>query len=282
MTRIVNRSPAEGTASHPTPTTDELAVELAGLALEAPPTLTDEVLVQVGLADAWSVLPSPLGPIAVAWNGRGVSWIDRADDAAAFTERHAARVGRPLSRAAAIPDHLGRAIEGRLAGNRRVRIPLDLRGRTPFEVAVWMKALEIPRGEVRPYGWIAAEIGHPKAVRAVGTALAHNPVPLVVPCHRVVRSDGSLGQYSLGGPGAKRTILAAEGLDLDELEAGARKGVRYLGSATTKVVCLPTCHHARRISAAHRRPFPTLSGAFVAGYRPCPHCRPASGAMIAA
>ena len=53
-----------------------------------------------------------------------------------------------------------------------------------------MKALEIPRGEVRPYGWIAAEIGRPKAVRAVGTALGHNPIPLIVPCHRVVRSDG--------------------------------------------------------------------------------------------
>src|SRR3970040_2246169 len=73
---------------------------------------------------------------------------------------------------------------------------------------------------------MAAEIGRPKAVRAVGTALAHNPVPLVVPCHRVVRSDGSIGQYSLGGPAAKRTILAAEGLDSDEMESGARSGRR--------------------------------------------------------
>ena len=91
-----------------------------------------------------------------------------------------------------------------------------------------MKALEIPRGEVRPYGWIAAEIGRPKAVRAVGTALGHNPVPLIVPCHRVVRSDGMIGQYSLGGPENKRTILAGEGVDPDELEALARAGVRYL------------------------------------------------------
>ena len=92
-----------------------------------------------------------------------------------------------------------------------MRIPLDLRGRTEFEVAVWTKALEIPRGEVRPYGWIAAEIGRPKAVRAVGTALGHNPVPLIVPCHRVVRTDGTIGQYSLGGPANKRTILAGRG-----------------------------------------------------------------------
>ena len=108
----------------------------------------------------------------------------------------------------------GVAIQRRLDGDRHIRIDLDLRGRTAFERDVWSKALEIPRGEVRPYGWIAAEIGRPKAVRAVGTALGHNPVPLIVPCHRVVRSDGLLGQYSLGGPGNKRTILAAEGVDV--------------------------------------------------------------------
>jgi O-6-methylguanine DNA methyltransferase len=145
-----------------------------------------------------------------------------------------------------------------------------------------MKALEIPRGEVRPYGWIAAEIGRPRAVRAVGTALAHNPVPLVVPCHRVVRSDGSIGQYSLGGPAAKRTVLAAEGLDPDELEAGARAGLRYLGSDTTHIVCLPTCHNAKRITPRHRVPFRSLAAATTAGYRACRECRPASGAALAA
>jgi O-6-methylguanine DNA methyltransferase len=181
-----------------------------------------------------------------------------------------------------VPAPLAAAIAARLDGNRRVRIPLDLRGRTAFEVAVWMKALEIPHGEVRPYGWIAAEIGHPRAVRAVGTALAHNPVPLVVPCHRVVRSDGSIGQYSLGGPEAKRTILLAEGLDSADLESSLRPGSRYLGSATTHVVCLPTCHHARRITERHRRPFANLPAALAAGYRACRSCRPQSGAAIAA
>ena len=236
----------------------------------------------MGLADTWALLPSPLGLIAVAWNDRGISWIDRADDPEAFEERFAARVGRPLQRVPAVPDKLAGRVAARLAGDRRVTIPLDLRGRTEFEIAVWMKALEIPRGEVRPYGWVAAEIGRPKAVRAVGTALAHNPIPLVVPCHRVVRSDGSIGQYSLGGPEAKRTILAAEGLDPDTLEETARSGHRFLGSATTKIVCLPTCHHARRITARHQRPFGSLSAALAAGFRACRDCRPASGAMLAA
>jgi O-6-methylguanine DNA methyltransferase len=269
--------------SRPDPTpADGLEAALRGLAVPAPASLVPGVLATIGLADAWATLPSPLGQIAVAWNGRGVSWIDRASDPAAFEERFAARVGRPLVRVAGVPERLAAAITARLEGNRRIRIPLDLRGRTEFEVAVWTKALEIPHGEVRPYGWIAAEIGHPKAVRAVGTALAHNPVPLVVPCHRVVRSDGSIGQYSLGGPAAKRMILLAEGLDTAHLEAIARSGSRYLGSATTRVVCLPTCHHARRITERHRRPFATLPAALAAGYRPCRACRPQSGAAIAA
>ena len=278
-----SRTAADVAADGPARAEDEALVRsLEGLALPAPASVVAGSLVRTGLADEWAELPSPLGPIAVAWNGRGISWIDRADDPEAFAERFAARVGRPLSRASGVPEKLARAVAARLNGDRRVRIPLDLRGRTPFEVAVWMKALEIPRGEVRPYGWIAAEIGHPKAVRAVGTALAHNPIPLVVPCHRVVRSDGSIGQYSLGGPAAKRTILAAEGLDADELEVSARSGRRFLGSATTKIVCLPTCHNAKRITTPHRRPFGSLAAALAAGYRACRECRPASGALVAA
>lgn len=261
---------------------DELVAALADLASAAPERLARAVLTDVGLADLWAELPSPLGPIGVAWNGRGISWIDRADDPDLLAQRFEDRVGRPLHRVERVPEHLARAVEARLAGNRRVRISLDLRGHTEFEVAVWLKALEIPRGEVRPYGWIAAEIGRPKAVRAVGTALSHNPVPLVVPCHRVVRSDGSIGQYSLGGPEAKRTVLTAEGLDLSEMESVARSGFRYVGSATTHVVCLPTCHHARRITDRHRRPFRSLNLAVLDGFRPCRSCRPGSGAALAA
>ncbi|MGH2513551.1 MAG: methylated-DNA--[protein]-cysteine S-methyltransferase [Candidatus Limnocylindrales bacterium] len=177
-----------------------------------------------------------------------------------------------------LPPRLTAAIQRRLAGDRRVSIPLDLRGHTPFERAVWRKALEIPRGEVRPYGWIAGEIGRPKAVRAVGTALGHNPVPLIVPCHRVVRSDGLIGQYSLGGPANKRTLLASEGLNPDELERLARAGIRYIGSDTTRIYCLPTCSHARRISSAHRVAFRTAADGVRAGYRSCRSCRPVAAA----
>src|ERR1700692_1181255 len=91
----------------------------------------------------------------------------------------------------------GRARFRRGFGARR--LTYDLRSCTPFEAAVLRKALEIPRGQVRPYNWIAREIGRPKAMRAVGSALANNPVPILIPCHRVVRGDGKIGNYALGG-----------------------------------------------------------------------------------
>jgi O-6-methylguanine DNA methyltransferase len=254
--------------------TDVAPGALATLAVPAPAHLADDVLVEVGLADRMGPVTSPLGTLWVAWNGRGVSEVELADDGADAAARHEARVGRRTTLAGALPPSLADAIARRLAGEPRVRIPLDLRDRSEFEVAVWTKALEIPRGEVRPYGWIAAEIGRPKAVRAVGTALGHNPVPLIVPCHRVVRTDGSIGQYSLGGPGNKRTILAAEGLDPDSLEAAARRGERLSGSRTTRIVCWPTCRHARRTQDRYRISFRSLREATVAGYRACRVCRP--------
>jgi O-6-methylguanine DNA methyltransferase len=250
---------------------DPLIERLAGLRATAPARVATGALVAAGLADHYAEIDSPLGPVYVAWNGRGVSWLGTAGDAGSFEDQVRSHTGRPISRADALP-----AIRRRLAGDRRARIELDLRGATSFEVAVWRKALEIPRGEVRPYGWVAAEIGRPKAVRAVGTALAHNPIPLVVPCHRVVRSDGTIGQYSLGGPDNKRRILAAEGLDPSWLEAEAAAGIRFVGSDTTHIVCHPTCHDARRVTDRHRVRFPSLAAAAAAGYRPCRHCRPVS------
>jgi O-6-methylguanine DNA methyltransferase len=247
----------------------------------APARLPDRVLVDVGLVDAYASIDSPLGPLWVAWNGRGVAAVEAAPDGETFAANHVARTGRRAV-PGVLPMRLERAISRRLDGDRRANVPLDLRGHTDFEQAVWMKALEIPRGQVRPYGWVAAEIGRPKAVRAVGSALGHNPVPLIVPCHRVVRTDGMLGQYSLGGPHNKRAILAAEGLDPDALEAQAHRGIRYIGSDTTRIMCLPTCHHAKRVTDAHRIPLRSFAAGLAAGYRPCKVCRPDSGAMVAA
>ena len=270
------------TVQRPALTDAVLAEQLGALRAGAPASLVPRTLVEVGLADAYAPSASPIGPLYVAFNGLGVSAVEQAPDGPTFELGHLKRFGRPAHRVAALPERLARAIERRLGGDRRTTIRLDLRGRTAFERDVWMKALEIPHGEVRPYGWIAAEIGRPRAVRAVGTALGHNPVPLIVPCHRVVRSDGLIGEYSLGGPVNKRAILAAEGLDPDELEALARAGIRYLGSDTTHIFCLPTCRHAKRIALRHQVRFRTAAEAERAGFRSCRQCRAASATITAA
>jgi O-6-methylguanine DNA methyltransferase len=93
-----------------------------------------------------------------------------------------------------------------------VRIRQAMKSHSPFRQAVWRACAEIPRGEVRTYGWIARRIGRPGAARAVGAALGANPFAPVIPCHRVVRSDGKMGGYSgPGGVKTKRTLLTKEG-----------------------------------------------------------------------
>jgi len=112
-------------------------------------------------------------------------------------------------------------------------------------------------------------------VRAVGTALANNPIPYFIPCHRVVRTDGMIGNYGGGGPEAKRSILTLEGVQLKRLEKLAHSGLRYEGVRSTKIFCFPTCFHGRRVREGNFVFFHDESEARAAGYRPCKDCRPA-------
>jgi methylated-DNA-[protein]-cysteine S-methyltransferase len=86
---------------------------------------------------------------------------------------------------------------------------LDTRSYTPFQQAVWQAAAEIPSGETRSYAWIAKKIKNPRAVRAVGQALGANPIPIIIPCHRVISSAGTLGGYA-GGLLMKQRLLELE------------------------------------------------------------------------
>ncbi len=95
-----------------------------------------------------------------------------------------------------------------------------------FYRKVWKACLEIPPGQTRTYGWIAKKIGHPKASRAVGQALAKNPFAPVVPCHRVIRSNGTLGGYSApGGHTRKKQLLKEEGIKLESSQRGLTKNI---------------------------------------------------------
>ncbi|MBI3967835.1 MAG: methylated-DNA--[protein]-cysteine S-methyltransferase [Chloroflexi bacterium] len=215
-----------------------------------------------------------LGPLYVVYSDRGVVALQPAESDAELEARLRARLGHSARRDTQPPARFLTRAADALSGRRR-NLSFDLSPLSEFEQAVLQKTLEIPRGEVRPYSWIAREIGQPRAVRAVGTALRRNPIPLLIPCHRVVRTDGSLGEYAFGAE-AKRIVLQEEGLDVSEVEREAARGLRYVGSATTKVFCLPTCRHARRVTERHRREFTSEVGARSAGFRPCRVCRPAA------
>ena len=240
--------------------------------VKAPAGFADRVLAQAGLADSYAVFETVLGPVYVAWNRLGVSAAMRSKSAAEFQEWFEREVGRRLVRVDPPADLAGK-ISDQLSGKRRLRF--DLRGLTPFSQAVLGKTLQIPRGQVRPYGWVAREIGHPAAVRAVGTALANNPIPYFIPCHRVVRSDGVIGNYGGGGPEAKKNILSLEGVQLARLQKLAQSGYRYEGVKSTKIFCFPTCYHGRHAREENFVFFHDEAEARAAGYRPCKDCRPA-------
>jgi methylated-DNA-[protein]-cysteine S-methyltransferase len=249
---------------------DPLLTELAGLRVEAPDDLLDRV------AARWVRVPGPAGDLLVASTDHGVAYV-RLDEAGAgdadFADSFRQRFGRPLLPASRPPAGLRTALRtGRPGGLR-----FDLRECTEFQRAVFLATTGIPRGQVRPYGWIAREIGHPGAVRAVGTALGRNPVPVLIPCHRVVRGDGAGSGYVFG-PEVRERLLAAEGADLAEIAELARRGTHYLASDTTGIVCFPSCANARRITPAHRHGFRALAEALDAGYRPCAVCAPAGRA----
>ncbi len=227
---------------------ESLERDLRDLGRVRPPRgFVGRVLSAAGVGERYAELETVLGTFFVSWNRAGVTAVGRVPPS------HAEKVEK-------LP----------------AQLRFDLSGLREFERAVLRKTLEIPRGEVRTYSWVAREIGHPRAVRAVGTALANNPIPILIPCHRVVRSDGVIGNYGAGGPEAKFKILDHEGARPDRLLELARRRTRFVGSRTTRIFCLPSCHAARRIQPENEVPFADEGAARAAGYRPCLHCRPAT------
>ncbi|MSQ26564.1 MAG: methylated-DNA--[protein]-cysteine S-methyltransferase [Dehalococcoidia bacterium] len=215
----------------------------------------------------------PGGTLSVAVRDGAIVYSDLTQDEPLFARECMARFGSMPKRSQPTPA-LARAVQ-RFIESGRFRGKLDLSGVPPFQQRVLLQALEIPRGEVRTYQWLAQAVGQPRAARAVGTAMAHNPIPILIPCHRVVRSDYRIGEYGCGGPAKKRELLQLEGVDLVLLERMAAGGLRFLASRTTRIFCLPVCSSARRIREENRVYLTGTEAALTAGFRPCRRCRPA-------
>jgi len=165
-----------------------------------------------GLLDlAYRTFDSPVGALLLAATEQGLVRVAYArEDHDAVLARLADAVSPRILRAPARLDPAVRQLDEYFAGGRQTfDLPLDLRLSRGFRRAVLAHLPEIGYGSTESYAQVAAAAGSPKAVRAVGTACATNPLPVVVPCHRVVRSDGSFGGY-VGGEDAKRTLLTLE------------------------------------------------------------------------
>lgn len=165
-----------------------------------------------GLLDvAYRTVDSPLGRLLLAATPRGLVRVAfETESADAVLAELATRLSPRVLEAPARLDRAARELEEYLVGRRReFDLPLDLALAHGFRRDVVEHLPRIPYGATASYGEVATMVGNPGAVRAVGTACARNPVPLVLPCHRVVRSDGSTGAYR-GGPEAKVALLALE------------------------------------------------------------------------
>jgi AraC family transcriptional regulator of adaptative response/methylated-DNA-[protein]-cysteine methyltransferase len=155
----------------------------------------------------YAMLDTPLGQMLVAATNKGICRLTFDEDVASLKRRFPNADIQPADTAmASLISGVLQAIETPAAAHD---LPIDVAG-TAFQDAVWRELRKIPVGETRSYADIAAAIGDPKATRAVGTANGSNPVAVLVPCHRVIRSDGTLGGYA-GGLDRKRKLLAAEG-----------------------------------------------------------------------
>ncbi|GAB3104676.1 methylated-DNA--[protein]-cysteine S-methyltransferase [Lysobacter terrae] len=160
----------------------------------------------------WSLLDTALGTALVATTQRGICMIELGEDAALLEAKLRSEFPRAsLERVdAGRDDFLAprlRAVADALAG-KQAQVDIDLIG-TAFQKKVWDALMRIPRGETRSYAEVAAQLGAPRGARAVASACAHNRVAIVVPCHRVVRGDGSLGGYRWGLP-LKEKVLQRE------------------------------------------------------------------------
>ena len=165
-----------------------------------------------GLLDvAYTTVDSPVGPLLLAATPKGLVRVAfGVEDHDRVLDTLARRLSPRVLRAPRRLDAAARELDEYFGGGRRAfDLPLDLSLSAGFRQLVQRHLPEIGYGQTRSYGQVAALVGHPKAVRAVGTACATNPLPVVVPCHRVLRADGTPGNYA-GGPAAKVTLLRLE------------------------------------------------------------------------
>lgn len=237
---------------------------------------------EVRLADlrsrllTYRIFDSPLGRILIGRTEQGVSLVRYLGS----------RGGLGLVRAAGVEavadgaelERFSRELLEYLEGRRtRFEWPIDLRlARSDFHRTVLEAAARIPYGAVTSYANLAREVGRPAAVRAVAQALRKNPVPIVIPCHRVVGASGDLTGYAGNKIALKQRLLAVEGVPAVRTERDFRvlREAMYVTAPGEEAYCRPTCGSLPSVSLAWLTLFASRECAEACGLRPCTSCRP--------
>jgi methylated-DNA-[protein]-cysteine S-methyltransferase len=219
------------------------------------------------------IIASPIGRLMVAEGPRGIAaihflWTGAADEALARLRRRFDLLDNETWR-----ENFNRELDRYFRGDIAVLDrPVDLSlVESEFKRRALMRLREVPSGSVTTYQALAADCGAPDAQRAIGTTMATNPIPLFVPCHRVIRSDGTIGNYG-GGVKNKLILLRNEGFEVGsslKLPASA-----VMGHRRTLIYCRPDCGAARRSNPARALIFADARHARAAGLRACKLCKP--------
>lgn len=217
----------------------------------------------------WFDIELPIGPIRVVHDEQLIHLI--SNDARTFEARTEEELG--FEPRFGDSERVRTAAREVLAGERRGSEVAFLALLTPFQRKVLRATARIPRGAIRPYNWVAREAGAPGAVRAAGTALRLNPVPFVIPCHRVVKADWSLGRYAAGGTEVKERVLKMEGMTSRRLD-WIQHAPHFVGQSESMEFCLPACEGLDETDPGTLRGFERAEDALEAGFTPCGACLP--------
>lgn len=226
----------------------------------------------------YAVFDSPLGPILVARSEQGVSLVEYLGPDGVAGSALARLVDVEVVEDEADLAGLRAELLAYLAGRRtHLDWPLDLGlVRSEFQREVLRATAALPYGVVTSYAGIAGELGHPRAVRAVAQALRRNPVPIVIPCHRVVGSDGQLVGYAGSRVGLKEHLLAVEGVHTERggRPRVARRALYHYEENDAREYCVPTCGDIARRPLGRVVLFAHRDAAEARGLVPCTSCRP--------
>jgi methylated-DNA-[protein]-cysteine S-methyltransferase len=220
------------------------------------------------------IIGTQIGDLLIAEGPRGIVAIHFIDTKGAGNPIPALREKFDLVQDQRAAERIGDEIRRYIAGDRAaLRHPIELSlVDSEFQRRAYLKLRQVPAGSVVTYQGLAAAVGAPDGQRAIGNTMATNPVPIYVPCHRVIRSDGSIGNYG-GGVARKIKLLRAEGFEVGaDLRVPARA---VFGHSRTHIYCRPQCSAAMRADRGRMFIFGDPERARRAGLRACKLCRPA-------